>query len=206
MQVDTEDEEEGEENEDEYMSSSSEESFYENIYSNPYQLTNEDIDEFIMDEIDCIEEHLSENTQPTKYKIGIYNVFMESAIKYHTFGFSISAFTFFRYDYITLLNYLLLSTLFTIDPPFRKIEIIYIVTERDEDGNELELAIIKTFWIRLIQRRWKKRMQERKQVLEMRKQLSTFFFFELRGKYPYGAVNYPSLRGMLSDISSVKGK
>ena len=60
------------------------------------------------------------------------------------------------------------------------------------------VAILKTIWIKLIQRKWKKVFAERKRVLHERCGLKAIRFREVRGKWPDSCNHYPSLQGMLS--------
>ena len=62
-------------------------------------------------------------------------------------------------------------------------------------------TILKTIWLRLIQRHWKKVYQERMKVIQLRKRWDTQRYFELRGKYPIGANYLPGLHGLMSHYS-----
>ena len=60
-------------------------------------------------------------------------------------------------------------------------------------------VIIKTYWIRLIQRHWKKIYKERMEFIKLRKNISNQRHFDLNGRYKIGSNNLPpSLYGMLS--------
>ena len=63
--------------------------------------------------------------------------------------------------------------------------------------NNEYVAILKTFWIRLIQRTWKRIFVERKNVILKRKMLSSLNYRQLNGKWPSYCYNLPSLYGML---------
>jgi len=67
------------------------------------------------------------------------------------------------------------------------------------EGDEF-VAIIKTFWIRLIQRKWKNIYKERQTILKQRCIARSIMYRELRGIWPPECLYYPSLRGMLSSI------
>jgi hypothetical protein len=63
-------------------------------------------------------------------------------------------------------------------------------------------VIIKTYWIRLIQRHWKKTYKMRMDFIQLRKRLSNQRYFELKGRYIIGSnVLPPSLNGMLGGYS-----
>jgi len=59
------------------------------------------------------------------------------------------------------------------------------------------VAILKTFWIRLIQRKWKKVFAERQRVLKERCKLMSIKYREINGKWPNSCCYFPSLKGML---------
>lgn len=62
------------------------------------------------------------------------------------------------------------------------------------------VSILKTFWIRIIQRKWKKILIDRKEKLELRKQLKSLYYRETTGKWPPICLYLPSLKGMLSEL------
>jgi hypothetical protein len=62
------------------------------------------------------------------------------------------------------------------------------------------IAILKTFWLRIIQKKWRKVFQERKNVIRQRCNLSNLSIREIRGRWPESCFNLPGLRGMLSDL------
>jgi len=174
----------------------------EEIYfSFPYGITTDEVDEFVMEEIDCIEQYIWESKPPPKCVIGVSNIFMDTShSQVHIMGCYVSAFTFFKYNYSVIYNYLLLTTIFGISVPFRKIDIIQICDYIDENCITVDRYIIKTFWLRIIQRKWKKIYREKMRVIELRKQWSSISHFEIWGRYPYGLNNMPSIYGMLADI------
>ncbi|NCA21784.1 MAG: hypothetical protein EBS86_11695, partial [Crocinitomicaceae bacterium] len=67
------------------------------------------------------------------------------------------------------------------------------------EGDEC-VAILKTFWIRIIQRRWKKVVEERKRVLGERMKLSNIQHREMKGHWRDTCYHLPGLRGMLSSL------
>jgi hypothetical protein len=81
-------------------------------------------------------------------------------------------------------------------PQFIKPEIAQCIYLPD---NEF-VAIIKTYWIRLIQRKWKNICKERQIILKKRCTTTSIMYRELRGTWPQDCLYYPSLRGMLSSI------
>jgi hypothetical protein len=63
-------------------------------------------------------------------------------------------------------------------------------------GGEL-VAILKTFWLKIIQRAWKKVFQKRMEILAVRKSLYAIRYKEVNGKYPSNCRDFPSLTGLL---------
>ena len=59
------------------------------------------------------------------------------------------------------------------------------------------VAVLKTFWIRLIQRTWKNIIKKRKQIIQLRCHPMSLKFRELNRRWPDDCLNYPGLRGML---------
>lgn len=62
------------------------------------------------------------------------------------------------------------------------------------------IAILKTFWLRIIQKKWKKVFQQRKNIIRQRCYLSNLSIREIQGIWPETCVNLPGLRGMLSEL------
>ena len=60
------------------------------------------------------------------------------------------------------------------------------------------VAILKTFWIKLIQRTWKNILQKRATILKKRANINSLKHRELTGRWPKECIHYPELRGMLS--------
>ena len=70
---------------------------------------------------------------------------------------------------------------------FIKLDIIYI----DElSGNE-SVGYIKTFWIKLIQRRWKKIYKQRQDILKQRMLIKSIREKQLTGNWPKGLRMWP---------------
>ena len=67
-----------------------------------------------------------------------------------------------------------------------------------ESGHNV--SILKTFWLRLVQRRWKNIFRNRKNILRLRCQSTTLKFREVNGHWPANCANLPSIRGMLSNV------
>jgi hypothetical protein len=63
------------------------------------------------------------------------------------------------------------------------------------------VSIIKTHWLKLIQRNWKKIYRERKLIIAMRSHPNALKHREIYGRWPNRCSIYPSLKGMLSNLS-----
>lgn len=63
-----------------------------------------------------------------------------------------------------------------------------------------EIAILKTFWLRIIQRTWKKIVAERQQIILRRMYPDALHFRRVYGKWPEYCNYLPGLNGMLSNI------
>jgi len=62
------------------------------------------------------------------------------------------------------------------------------------------IAILKTFWLRIIQKKWKKVFQERKNIIRQRCHFSNLSIREIHGRWPASCLNLPGLRGMLCNL------
>ena len=68
-------------------------------------------------------------------------------------------------------------------------------------GNEC-VAILKTFWLRIIQRTWKKIYKQRQYIMKKRLQFQSLIHREKTGRWPVLYAHVPSLQGMLHNTSS----
>ena len=62
------------------------------------------------------------------------------------------------------------------------------------------VAILKTYWIRLIQRTWKNIFKKRKDIMQKRHNHSAINYRSIYGTWPQDIAYLPSLRGMLHNI------
>lgn len=63
-------------------------------------------------------------------------------------------------------------------------------------SNEL-VAILKTFWIRIIQRAWKRVYKQKKEVIAKRCNPQTILHFQRTGYWPSNCNYMPTIRGLL---------
>ena len=59
------------------------------------------------------------------------------------------------------------------------------------------VVIIKTMWIKIIQRKWKKIYAERQTIIRRRARIASLYTRELTGRWPESCIYYPTLRGLL---------
>ena len=62
------------------------------------------------------------------------------------------------------------------------------------------VALLKTVWIKLIQRKWRNIVHARREVMRKRGRPAAQHFMEINGRWPDDCLNYPSLKGMLAPI------
>jgi len=60
------------------------------------------------------------------------------------------------------------------------------------------VCIKKTFWLKIIQRTWRRVLSERKRVIVERSQYHSIRHMELFGRWPTSCAIYPRLSGMLA--------
>lgn len=75
------------------------------------------------------------------------------------------------------------------DPNYICINII----EQNELSTGEHVACLKTFWIKIIQRTWKKIFKQRREIDNKRKRLSSLNYRETHGKWPKELNIYPKL-------------
>ena len=59
-------------------------------------------------------------------------------------------------------------------------------------------VIIKTFWLKMVQRAWKKQYAKKKEIIMLRGSITARRHFELTGTYPQRLRIVPGLRGLLA--------
>ena len=53
------------------------------------------------------------------------------------------------------------------------------------------VAILKTFWLRIFQRKWRNILKERKRVIKERTQIKSLLYRQYHGKFPPSCVQMP---------------
>lgn len=113
-----------------------------------------------------------------KYYIGIYTLIDGEPL----LGNCISPTTFFEFPINTVQKYLSNYSIIYSDRFFLKNVNILKLSINETDGTYN--VIIKTIWLRLFQRKWKKLFTEKKSIMEHKKKLSSMMYFEINGKWP----------------------
>jgi len=111
--------------------------------------------------------------------------------QYILYANAVTPTTFFRFNTNHIQSYLLDYSIFVTKP---NIDIMQLFILDDHTYT----VVIKTHWLRIIQRHWKKIYSQRKYCLNKRKQIRTLMYFERNGRYPYDCDFMPGLYGMLT--------
>ncbi len=89
-----------------------------------------------------------------------------------------------------------ISELHKCNPGILKVKRVY-----DEGQENYYSSIIdKTYWLRIIQRTWKKIIKERKKIIKERCKISSLETREITGKWPNGLNYLPGLYGCLNKL------
>jgi hypothetical protein len=105
---------------------------------------------------------------------------------------SISINTFFKYSFKRVRDYLAKYSIINIINA--KVHIMKLHILPDETYS----VVLKTHWLRLVQRHWRKIYEQRKRVITGKRSLKNRFYNEINGRYPYGFNYLPTIHGMLS--------
>jgi hypothetical protein len=144
-------------------------------------------------EICELEEHFMDSEKREgQYVIGLIGGIINNTFV-DTFASGVTPDTFFRFSYVSILYYLAYSSIFYISGP-KKIDIIQIHI----NSEHIYVSIVKTYWLRLIQRHWKRAYKEREVIIKLRGLPRNIFHFQYKGSYPSGLEFLPGLRGLLS--------
>lgn len=134
-------------------------------------------------------DHFVERTTGTYY-LGICQYIPSRDI--NLLANSVSQRVYFRNQHSDILRYLVNYSIIRIIRP--RIEIMKLDIRPDGSYS----VILKTHWIRLIQRHWKKVCKGRQEIMKRRKTIVFQKIKELAGVYPPGYNKMPTMKGMLS--------
>ena len=127
------------------------------------------------------------------YYIGLCRQMYE--FDYYLLTSAITPHLFFESTYQNSLQYLIYNSIIVMNQPVIEIMKLHIY------NNNTYTVVKKTFWLRLVQRRWKKILRARYEIRRRRGFISSQSVFAIYGKYPYELRSLPTLRGMMWDIS-----
>jgi len=125
------------------------------------------------------------------YYIGLYEYIQPELL----LGMTVSPNRFYKYQYNDVCRYLRAYSIIRNKYSTKNVQVMQLKILT----HNTYTVIIKTYWIRLIQRHWKKIYKKRMDFIKIRKTLSNQKHFEFKGRYILGNNNLPpSLYGMLS--------
>jgi hypothetical protein len=183
-------------NDNQTLSLSSDSNSYDDGLSNDSiliefdQYSDDEEDEYTIDEIYRDEQNfLDSEKQHEKYYIGLYK---NTKYQNNLLLNAISAKSFYKYSFIHVLKYLYYYSLVRLYQPNVEIMKLYILN----DGTYS--VVLKTHWIRLIQKHWRKALQMRKQIMKKQMHVRSLHYREIHGKFPYGLNNMPVLTGLMN--------
>ena len=143
------------------------------------------------------QQHLDSDKENDTYYIGMCSYMRYRRIYMMTN--SVSTQTFAKYPIDRIQKYLYS---YSVIKPLRinnetRIEIMKTHILEDDSIS----VVLKTHWIRLIQRCWKKVFQQRCEIIRKRCNPKALLLAQQTGKYPYGLNRIPGIRGMLSPLT-----
>ena len=145
-------------------------------------------------ETDDEEEDLYE---PDEQSLTKYNIVLCERYNENIHGISNNDINYYYLTQYRLKKYnnYLINEITTINPRIKTEIAECIILPSDHN-----VSILKTFWIRLVQRVWKKIFTERKRIIQKRLNPRAIFYREISGRWPNECVYYPCLKGMLSNL------
>lgn len=163
------------------------------------------IEDLAMDDMDMYEdifddeERLYSPRHNYKMYLGLYTYDQE----HQTFilASTVHTLTFYKYDRQDVLHYLYDYNISRDTKPTLEIMQLHMVP--DPIFGNVYQVVLKTHWLRIVQRRWKAIFRERQNILRQRVHPGSRRVLELRGVYPSTCYHLPRLKGMLYDLSSI---
>lgn len=134
------------------------------------------------------EDFLDSEKEDKHYYIG--NSRVSSDKLYILYANAVTPTTFFRFDINHVKWYLHDYSIFVTNS---NIDIMKLFILDDHTYT----VVIKTYWLKIIQRHWKKIYSQRKYCISRRRQIKTMMYVERNGMYPYDCHSMPGLQGML---------
>lgn len=151
------------------------------------------LDDEIIDMVDEIyatdHEHSFMEKKDKHYYLGIYEHCSNDNLFIMTN--SISANTYFKFSHEDCLQYLYwYGITMSVEPNLQLLQ-LHI------NDDQVYTVVLKTFWLKIIQRKWKNIYKKRMEVLNVRKRAQSIFHKETTGQWPVHANYFTGLKGML---------
>jgi hypothetical protein len=154
------------------------------------EYSDDEQDDYIIDEIYSREHILLDSEKHDgQYYIGLAKHMKNRHILLLN---TITTESFYKYSYIHVLKYLYYYSLVRLYQPNVEIMKLYILN----DGTYS--VVLKTHWLRLIQRHWRKALQMRKQIMKKQMHVSSLYHREIYGRFPNGINKLPLLTGLMN--------
>jgi hypothetical protein len=153
-------------------------------------ISSEELDS-IYDELDILNDS-SESDEP--YSIGLCMSIMDDLSHKILIGMKINVALFYKYPISIIQSYLSdysLNSNIRVDPLSSQINIFKLFI----DKSGCYLAIVKTHWIRLIQRHWKYIYRLKQEQIKKQKAFAHLKYREIKGRIPFPTYG---LRGLMS--------
>ena len=145
-------------------------------------------------------ERLDQNFQDTEKIHGQYyigGIYLARKRRQFLLTSAISPRTFYRYD-AHILSIYLYETSIVETQRYPRLQIMQLDITPEGDY----CCILKTFWLRLIQRTWKRVFAQKMATVRRRGSILSLKYSEIHGKYPDGLRHLPGLYGMLSYLAT----
>jgi len=144
--------------------------------------------------------HLDMDKDDNKYYIGLahYNHYRNIYLMSN----SVSVGSFLKFPFYRILDYLYVYSI--TKPIFFKYETgIEIMKTHYLEDSSLSV-ILKTHWLRIVQRNWKRIYKQRKEILKKRCSIYSLYQRQITGRYPEGLNSLPSMNGMLHNVPTCR--
>jgi hypothetical protein len=197
------------------------EAFYFESIMNSWEPSSQDEededDEVILEDTDDSDDNISEILYDSDYEDYLLEIFNYDLTQRELYGFNLEAEKYYIGSFCNESNNLIVSITITSGTFFKypsniicnylhdfsimmstssNIHIIKLDIGTDGVFN----AILKTFWLKIIQRKWKKIYKQKQDIIRKRKSLFSIRNREIHGCLKDGTDYYPSIYGMLCDI------
>ena len=163
----------------------------EELHNNSeYDIENDSDENSIYDEIfDNDSEFLDSEKEDGNYYLG--NISIEDD-NHMILSNSVSVPTFYDHPAETIQGYL--YNYGVLERATHNVDIIQLTITPDD----MYTCVLKTHWLRLVQRHWRKVYANKIQTIRQRMNLKSIRYFETYGKYPDHCMILPKMTGMLA--------